>query len=243
MSKYEFKATNLLAETFEAHDVQFHVYNMQGQEALVSWFSVDGGPNVMIKFISRDNDNDVAVRIHGLISKTPKEKQARVMEACNVLNRKLRFLKFLLDTDGDINVEYDFPMHTADACIGEMAYEIFLRAVRILDCEYSIFMKALYTEEALDVRKPDLSRELHALLAGLRDDPGMPSDLRRRLADMEKGESEDSGKTSEGPDDEAEADAAGPEAAPAAAEESFAAFLQTLAGGIDTESDDPEDRL
>ena len=150
MSKYEFKAINLIAETFEKYEVKFHVFNTQGQEELDAGFPVNGGPNVMMKFISRDNDNDVAARIFGLITKTRKEKRARLMEACNVLNRKIRFMKFNLDPDGDINVEYDFPVHSSDECIGEMAFEIFVRTMKILDDEYEIFMKALYTEEELD---------------------------------------------------------------------------------------------
>lgn len=48
MSKYEFKAINLIAETFEKHEAKFRVFNMQGQEELVAGFSVDGGPNVMM---------------------------------------------------------------------------------------------------------------------------------------------------------------------------------------------------
>lgn len=75
---------------------------------------------MIMRFISRDNGNDVAARIFGLITNTPKEKRARVMEACNVLNHKIRYMKFYLDTDGDINVEYDFPVYSPDNGIGEM---------------------------------------------------------------------------------------------------------------------------
>lgn len=152
MNKYEFKAINLIAETFEKHDIKFTVVSHHGSEQLLAGFPVDCGPNVIMRFISRDNDNDIAARIFGLISNTPKEKRARVMEACNVLNHKIRYMKLYLDTDGDINVEYDFPIHSPDDGIGEMAFEIFVRMVQILNSEYSIFMKALYTDEELDVQ-------------------------------------------------------------------------------------------
>lgn len=152
MNKYEFKAINLIAEAFEKRGVKFDVVNHHGSEQLLAGFSVDCGPNVIMRFISRDNDNDVAARIFGLISNTPKDKRARVMEACNVLNHKIRYMKFYLDTDDDINVEYDFPVHSPDDGIGEMAFEIFVRMMRILDSEYSIFMKALYSDEELDIQ-------------------------------------------------------------------------------------------
>ena len=169
MKKYEFNATNHIAETFEKHDVKFQVINMHGQEEVLAGFSVDNGPKVIMKFISRDNDNDVAARIFGLVSNTPKEKRPRVMEACNILNRKVRFMKFYVDTDGDINVEYDFPVRAGDDCIGEMAFEIFIRSMRILDAEYAIFTKALYTDEEL------------------KDDEGghsMPDELLRKLEEL-----------------------------------------------------------
>lgn len=153
MNKHEFKAINLIAETFEKRGVKFDVVSHHGSEQLLAGFSVDCGPNVIMRFISHDNDNDVAARIFGLISNTPKEKRVRVMEACNVLNHKIRYIKFYLDTDGDINVEYDFPVHSPDDGIGEMAFEIFVRTMHILDFEYCIFMKALYSDEELDIRQ------------------------------------------------------------------------------------------
>lgn len=168
MNKYEFHATNLIAETFEKKGVKFDVVNYQGNEQLLAGFSVECGPNVIMRFISRDNDNDVAARIFGLISNTPKEKRFRVMEACNVLNHKIRYMKFYLDNDGDINVEYDFPVHSPDDGIGEMAFEIFIRMMQILNSEYSIFMKALYSEDELDLQGHSVSAELMQKLQELR---------------------------------------------------------------------------
>lgn len=164
----EFDATNLIAETFEERGVKFDVVSHHGIEQLLAGFSVDCGPNVIMRFISRDNDNDVAAGIFGLITNTPTEKRARVMEACNVLNHKIRYMKFYLDTDGDINVEYDFPMHSPDNGIGEMAFEIFARMMHILKSEYSIFMKALYSEEELDIRGHSIPAELMQRLQELR---------------------------------------------------------------------------
>jgi hypothetical protein len=170
MDKYEFKAINLIAETFEKHDVRFDVVNRDGSEQLLAGFPIDCGPNVVMRFISRDNDNDIAARIFGLISNIPREKRSRVMEACNVLNHKIRYTKFYLDTtDGDINVEYDFPMHSPDEGIGEMAFELFVRMMQILDSEYSIFMKALYSDDELDTQGHSVPAKLMKKLQELRE--------------------------------------------------------------------------
>jgi hypothetical protein len=160
-----------------------------------------------MRFISRDNDNDVTAGIFGLITNTPTEKRTRVMEACNVLNHKIRYMKFYLDTDGDINVEYDFPMHSPDNGIGEMAFEIFARMMHILKSEYSIFMKALYSEEELDIQGHSIPAELMQRLQELRkmmeaqmnatgasddEEPdGGPDDVELDLEDLELVDSSD----------------------------------------------------
>ena len=168
MNKYEFNATNFIAETFEKRGVKFEVMSHHGSEQLLAGFSVDCGPNVITRFIRRDNDNDVAARIFGLISSTLKEKRSRVMEACNILNHKIRYMKFYFDPDGDINVEYDFPVHSPDDGIGEMAFEIFVRMMQILNSEYSIFMKALYSDEELGIQGHSVPAELMQKLQELR---------------------------------------------------------------------------
>ena len=150
MNEYEFKAINLMTQTFEKHGVKFKVVEAPSAEIIVAGFSINGGPQVEECFISRDNGNDVAVRVFRLVTKTPRARRSRVLEACNILNRKVRHLKFSIDTDGNVNVEYDFPEYTPDNGIGEMALEIFARTMQTLNSEYHIFMKAIYTDEILE---------------------------------------------------------------------------------------------
>ena len=145
MSNYKFNATNLIAKTFEEEGVHFNVVSRE-TEALETVFGVNGGPKVILRFISRNNDNDVAARIYGLITSIPESKRVRVMEVCNTLNARKRFVKFYIDTHGDVNVEYDFPLSCSDSCLGEMAYEVLLRMAHILDEEYAVLMRALYAE-------------------------------------------------------------------------------------------------
>ena len=155
MNKYEFNATNLIAETFEKRGVKFEVNNHHGMEELQTFLPIGRGSYAIMHFINHDNDNDVAVRIIGLVSDVPMDKRLRVMEACNVLNNKIRYLKFSLDDDGDVNVEYDFLVHSPNEGIGEMAFEIFLRTTHILNSEFGIFMKAIYSDEELDIQDDD----------------------------------------------------------------------------------------
>lgn len=150
MTNYMYKATGLIQETFDKKGIKYRVDTAGDAEIVCAGFSIDGGPSVIARFISRDNDNDVALRVLSLINNVPEAKRARVMEACNVLNNKVRYMKFYIDEDGDVNVEFDFPVNVCDECLGEAAYEMFQCIMAILKGEYTLFMKALYTTEKLE---------------------------------------------------------------------------------------------
>ena len=147
MEKYH--ATQLIVKTFKEKDIRFRVEQLGRQEEIRAGFQVDCGPCVTVRFISLDDDNDVAVRVLGIVGGVPKEKRPHVLEACNEINRDRRFLKFVLDRDGDVNVEYDFLMRADDCCIGEMACEVFALTMHIIDNNYPLLMKAIYTDEPI----------------------------------------------------------------------------------------------
>ena len=151
MNEHQFKAIGLVAEAFEKHGIKFQIYRTSEQGELIASFPIKGGPTVMVKYIVRGDENDIAVRIFGLLSRIPAEKRIRLLEACNAVNREYRFLKFSMDMEGDINVDYDFLQNCADACVGEMAYEICARTINVLNEKYGILAKALYTDEELDL--------------------------------------------------------------------------------------------
>lgn len=111
-------------------------------------------------------------------------------------------MKFYIDSDGDINVEYDFPVHSSDECIGEMAFEIFVRTMQILDGEYEFLMKTLYTEDEIDVHEPSLPSGFRELLEGLRGDPELLSELRSLPDGLEEDEPDEDGEEGEDPENE-----------------------------------------
>ena len=104
-------------------------------------FSLENGGSYRIRFISSDEDNDVSVRVFSLIS-LKGEQRANILPAINFINNKFRSVKFAVHKDGDVNVEYDFPVRTIDpsAC----AEEIAIRFVQIIKEAYPILMKAMW---------------------------------------------------------------------------------------------------
>jgi len=112
---------------------------MEGMQYLSTSTNANGGTTTTFPYYSNNGT-------YGLISSIPDEKRLSVLEACNILNSKVRFLKFTLDFDGDVNIEYDLPEKGSDTCIGEMALELFLRTMHILDSEYEVLTHALYSD-------------------------------------------------------------------------------------------------
>ena len=144
MNEQKFKAIDLVAEAFEKHGFKFRIYKSEDQGELVVGFPIEGGSTILVKYILRGDGNDIAVRVFGLLTRIPPEKRMRVLEACNALNAEYRFLKFNIDSDGDLNVDYDFLMSCADVCVGEMGFEICVRTVKILNEKYGELLKLLW---------------------------------------------------------------------------------------------------
>ena len=159
------KATELIINSFDERSVKYRVTEVEDASMVEAAFVVEAGPEVVVRYISNDEGNDVAVRIFGLIHRIPSTKRIDVMEACNTLSAKIRFFKFYLDSNSSVNVEADLPVRTDDECIGECCFELFVRIMRILDNEYHILAEALYGDPTNSKREPidmlRILRELH----------------------------------------------------------------------------------
>lgn len=137
----------LIAEGFKAHDIKFQTIIRDEREEIQAAFGIkNGGPLVYVRFIPMGQGNDLSVRALGLMNEIAADKRARILEACNELNNMYRFVKFCLTSDGGINVEYDMLREVDNSCIGECAFELFVRMIQILNNGYSVFVKALYDD-------------------------------------------------------------------------------------------------
>lgn len=98
--------------------------------------------NYLIKFISTgSNDDTLAMRIFGIVS-VERSQYSRVYPVLNKLQDTYRFLRFTLDGDGDVNVEYDLTCCDKDA--GLVALELIVRITKILDDAYPELKRAAY---------------------------------------------------------------------------------------------------
>ena len=137
-----YKCTKAIYETLK-NDEGLKVFIDETDNTSAAWlqFGIKNGGSYRIRFISKDDDNDVAVRIFELVS-VDKSQFAKVLPVINNLNAKYRYVKFVLDNDGDVNVEYDYLMRCPDPAASAM--ELIIRIVKIVDEAYPELMRAMW---------------------------------------------------------------------------------------------------
>ena len=104
-------------------------------------FGLENGSSYRIKFISTDDDNDVAIRVFSIVSVT-EDQVAKVLPVLNELNCKYRYAKFTCDDDRDINLEYDFP--AASICPEKSAKEMLIRFNTFVEEAYPLIMRTIW---------------------------------------------------------------------------------------------------
>ena len=134
-----YHATDVIAKTFQEKGLKFRTREAGQLSMVEAGFDGKVVQNVIIRFISSDNDNDVSVRSTD-IARYPEDKLAMGYKRCNAINHKYRFLKFVMDDNGNVNAQFDFPQETSDECLGMMAREIFIRSMNIIDESYRDIM-------------------------------------------------------------------------------------------------------
>jgi len=152
MDSIVYKPIRLIAEEFEKSEIKYLVlFNEEEKvEILKTVIAIDGGPKADVCFISNDDNNDLIVRIAGLITSVPDEKKEHLLKAFNIIHLETRYLTFSLSVNGDINVGYDFPAFISDDSIGKSAVEVLVRLNQILNQKYSIIAKCLYSSDSIN---------------------------------------------------------------------------------------------
>ena len=126
---------------FEAADLRFRVDHVGDQWELVA--GVSGKANsYQVKFITKDGGkDDVAMRVFNLVHINPGNR-GNVLATLNGFQRKYRFLRYTIDKDDDVKIEYD--LHTCGADIGKAATEMLLRTMKIVDDIYPELMRQVW---------------------------------------------------------------------------------------------------
>lgn len=131
-----------IKQTFDKANLNNKVIHAGSQWELHA--SISGKANsYVLKYIMKETGKgDLALRIFKLAN-VPENRRMNVYPVLNSLQRQYRFVRFNLDSDGDVNLEYDLPNCTTG--IGGIALEMLLRIMKIVDDIYPELMKALWS--------------------------------------------------------------------------------------------------
>ena len=128
-------------DTFAKRDIK-HKVDQVGETWLVRAGMSGKSSTYDFLFIKTDAEgNDVAVRVFKVARFKPHQREL-ALETINEVQKKFRFVRFVLDDDCDVNVEYDFP--ASYLAIGEGAFDMLIRMTSILDESYPQLMRAVW---------------------------------------------------------------------------------------------------
>ena len=139
-----YKVIAQIQKEFDKKDIKYSFIEQKSSQIIQAGIPIENGPSIMVWFIAHKDTNDIAVRVFGIVSKIKNEKKQLLLNAVNSCNEKFRFFKFCIDSDNDVNVEYDFLTESSNT--GPMAYEALARISSVLDEAYPIMMDALYSK-------------------------------------------------------------------------------------------------
>ena len=136
-----YQAIASIQEAFQKANLKFSVDQVGNNWILRA--GVNGSASVYhFLFIKSDETgSDIALRIFNQV-KFPPHAIQRGYEVLNDLQLKYRHIRFVLDKDGNVNVEYDFP--TAYQPIGDGAVEMLVRLTKVLDECYPVLMRSVW---------------------------------------------------------------------------------------------------
>lgn len=97
------------------------------------------GNSYNVGFYFDTNETGVAVRVYQLTASN-ESNYAKMLLACNQLNNKYRWVKFVIDDDRDINMEADCVISPTTA--GTVCVEMFYHFMGIAKDAYPVLMKA-----------------------------------------------------------------------------------------------------
>jgi hypothetical protein len=136
-----YQAIREIQTAFEKADFHHDVVELGEKWALTAGVSGDQASYKFLFIKSDADDNDVAMRVMS-IANFPNDRLAAAYKLVSELNSQYRFLRFVIDSDNDLNVEYDFPIHCDP--IGPMAIELMIRTTQILDDCYPKVMRLIW---------------------------------------------------------------------------------------------------
>lgn len=135
------KAAELFIEELSKHDMKHLPIREDGKRTLIPLGFQLKHTRAEILTVFTDEDNSVAIRCMGFLS-VNEEQFPQALLCCNGLNQRMRWVKFYVDDDLDINIEDDAIVD--DVTGGKEIFELVMRMAAIADEAYPEINRAIW---------------------------------------------------------------------------------------------------
>lgn len=136
-----YKTTELIKREMDQYNFKYMVEEMEDMSVLSVAFVTCNGPHLQINFIS--DAEGVVLRVYGIVNDIEENKIHEVLRVINECNKEYSFLKFVLDEDNTVNMEFDFQHGIDEKQLGSEAIAIFVYISTVLDEAHYKLMKAI----------------------------------------------------------------------------------------------------
>lgn len=173
MNEFRYPASSLIKEAFDKLDLRYYVDTPKDRDVFCVPVHVPGAPAIMLQFFVSE-DRPVHLRIYGLLNDIPESRRPAFLALCNSINNYSRYLFYMLDEDGDLNAEYDFPPMMSEECVGKVAFEMYCKVSKSLAKNFRSLIETLYKDDD-DLSDDDLETAVSRSICKEPDDDSTDS--------------------------------------------------------------------
>ncbi|HAJ96585.1 MAG TPA: hypothetical protein DCO72_02460 [Ruminococcus sp.] len=133
-----YRATREIYEAFQDAGLNCIVKELDHSSILIAGMT-GRATSFEVFFISKDNDNDVSLRVPDLVHYDPML-TTPLLHAVNKLNCKYRYAKFTIDEEEQtVSIAFDVPLNAQNT--GPIALELLARASRAVEDAYPVLIQ------------------------------------------------------------------------------------------------------
>ena len=137
------KTTELFINELEEHELTYEPVRVleDGDEMVQLGAKLDNTFVQLIIFFDADEDA-VAIRCFDLVH-VSEEQYPKALMSCNALNDRMRWVKFCIDKERNVQAEVDAVIDDTNA--GKVTMNLVLRMASIIDDAYPVINKAIWS--------------------------------------------------------------------------------------------------
>ena len=146
MGEVENKVAETIAAALQAEGIPLSKQHSGSYTILYVRVPIPYSRDVAMSFYCGDED-EIRVCVPGLIRNVDQTGRSLVLEECNRMNRETDYVKYYLDPNGWVNVEYTISSPLAGKHLGSQAVFAYRLIKRAAEKGYAALMLAFYTDK------------------------------------------------------------------------------------------------